>query len=1034
MDDLLTRLQTALSDRYALEKEIGRGGMATVYLARDLRHDRSVAIKVLDPALSERVGRDAFLNEMQVTARLQHPLILPLHDSGSADGLLYYVMPFVEGETLRDRLRRQGQISIADAVPIAREIADALAYAHEKNVVHRDIKPENILLTGGHAMVADFGIARALQLAGDRTIRAGEGVSGTPAYMSPEQAMGEPGDARSDVYSLGCVLYEMLCGNPPFVEPTVSALMKRVLVETPVPVRNHRASVPEGLADVVHRSLEKIPADRWETAAEFGAALSAAQQTERGMPAGIGSPPSTGAFILRVAGLLIAFAAGSFVVLFFVHALIQQLGLPDWVLTATMVVLALGLPVLLATLFYQDHLRHIRSTRGGQRWFTWRNALLGGGLAFLGLALLISAYMVSRKTGIGPGASLVSAGVLNERDRILIADFQNSTGDSLLGNTLKEALSVDMAQSSSVSVVPSAQIVQSLLRMERNPRSPLTPDLARELAIREGIKGVLVGDLSPLGNGYVLSAKLLSSETGDVLVAHREGADGPGELIGAVDRLSKKLRERIGESLKSIRGNKPLEQVTTNSLDALMKYSQAIAATETGGDQDKAIALLNEAVALDTTFAMAYRKLATVLGNFNRDPVKVYEAMMKAFRLRERLPDRERYLTEGTYYRFLNESDKAAMAYQKILDTNPDDAWALNNLGVVYMELGNPERSLEFYRRAYAASPSALALGNIIDGEVRLGRYEEAEKSLQEYSGKFPENPQVGFRKVMISGARGDYDLAEKLSLEALDYMKQSPFFHGQIQGGLGLIMAVRGRLREAELYWRRGSLELLEAGNPTGYYTVIDNLVRANLFLRENPGKARTALEEIVTKLPFERVAVEERPYMEFITLYAMTGDVTRSRSLLSEYERSVPPLIRKSQEDNVPGVMGAIALAEDHPHEAIEAFSTHRAKQAEDPLIDLPLIARAYEASGLPDSAVAVYERYLNTPHIFRIVHDTWFLPGTLLRLGELYEKRGDRNRAIEYYSRFVDLWKNADPELQPRVGAVKLKLEALTRGSRS
>src|SRR5262245_2062584 len=204
--------------------------MATVYLARDLRHGRSVAIKVLDPALSERMGRDAFLNEMQVTARLQHPLILSLHDSGSADGLLYYVMPFVEGETLRDRLRREGQLSIPEAVRIAREIADALAYAHEKHIVHRDIKPENILLTGGHAMVADFGIARALQLAGDRTMRMGEGVTGTPAYMSPEQAMGESGDARSDVYSLGCVLYEMLSGNPPFVEPTATALMKRVMI------------------------------------------------------------------------------------------------------------------------------------------------------------------------------------------------------------------------------------------------------------------------------------------------------------------------------------------------------------------------------------------------------------------------------------------------------------------------------------------------------------------------------------------------------------------------------------------------------------------------------------------------------------------------------------------------------------------------------------------------------------------------------------------------------------------------------------
>lgn len=1034
MDDLLSRLQIALADRYAVEKEIGRGGMSTVYMARDLRHDRSVALKVLDPALAERVGTEAFLHEMQVTARLQHPLILPLYDSGSAGDLLYYVMPFVEGETLRDLLRREGQLPVADAVRIAREVLDALAYAHEKNVLHRDIKPDNILLTGGHALVADFGIARALQLAGDRTIRAGEGVSGTPAYMSPEQAMGEPGDARSDVYSLGTVLYEMLTGNPPFVEPTVSALMKRVLVESPVPVRNHRDSIPEGLAEVVHRSLAKIPADRWATAAEFGSSLAVAQQTERGMPSVLGPRPSPTVFILRAAGLLVAFAAGSFVVFFLVRALMQQLGLPDWVLSATMVVLALGLPILLATLFYQDHLRHVRSTPGGQRWFTWRNALLGGGLAFLGLALLVSAYMLSRETGIGPGASLVSAGVLDERDRILIADFQNSTGDSLLGRTLKEALSVDLAQSPSVTLVPSAQIAQALLRMQRDPHSPLTPDLARELAIREGIKGVLVGDLSPLGSGYVLSAKLLSSQNGDVLVAHREGADGPGELIGAVDHLSKKLRERIGESLKSIRANKPLEQVTTNSLAALTKYSQAVASLDAGGDQENAVALLNEAVSLDTTFAMAYRKLATALGNFDRDPVKVHEATMKAFRLRERLPDRERYLTEGTYYRFLNDNGKAAIAYQKLLEANPNDAWALNNLGGVYADLGNRERALEFYRRSYAASPNSHALGNIIDTEFNLGLYGDAEKSLQEYSSKFPDAAQVGFRRIMMSSARGDYDLAEKEALKVLELMKQSPFFHGQMQGGLGFLKAIRGQLGDADQYWRLGAAELLNAGDSAAYLSIIWALVLSDILLREDPQKARKDLEDILAKAPIEHLAPEERPYLELISVYAMMGDVRRSRSLMSEYEASIPPLIRKSQEEDLDRPLGAIAFAEHRLDDAIQAFSTHRMKQAGNPIVDLPIMGRIYEAKDMPDSAIAVYERFLSTPFILRFPEDVFFLPGTLLRLGELYESRGDRNRAMERYSRFVELWKNADPELQPRVRVVKSKLEALAGGAGS
>ena len=1032
MDDLLSRLQTALVDRYAVEKEIGRGGMATVYLARDLRHNRSVALKVLDPDLAERVGTEAFLNEMQVTARLQHPLILPLHDSGSADGLLYYVMPFVEGETLRDRLRREGQLPVADAVRIAREVADALAYAHEKNVIHRDIKPENIMLTGGHAMVADFGIARALQLAGDHTIRMGEGVSGTPAYMSPEQAMGEPGDARSDVYSLGSVLYEMLTGNPPFVEPTVSALMKRVLVETPVPVRNHRSSVSEPLDQIIARSLEKIPADRWSTAGEFGSALSAAQDTQRTMTAAPGPPPSTNSLLWRVGGLVIGFATGSFLVLLLVRALIQGLGLPDWVLPATVLVLALGLPVLLATLMSQHRLLpHFRAS-GTHRWFTWRNTVLGGGLAFLGLALLVSGYMFSRKTGIGPGASLVSAGVLEERDRILIADFENATPDSLLGPTLKEALSVDLSQSPSVTVVPASQIAEAFMRMQRDPRTPLTTELAREMAIREGMKGVLTGELRPLGQGYVLSAKLLSVPAGDVLVAEREGADGPEALIQAVDRLSKKLRERIGESLKTIRANKPLEQVTTTSLSALQKYSQAVVATEMEGNDDKAIALLGEAVALDTTFAMAYRKLATVLGNTDRDLVKQYQATMMAFRLRERLPDRERYLTEGNYYSFLSDFDQAALAFQKLLDLNPEDAWALNNAGVVATQLGQPEQALDYFRRAYAVEPSPLSLGNIVGEEVRLGRYSDAEKSLLELEAKFPGNPQVAQRRFWISASKGEYDVSERIQRERLEAVKGSPFMHARAMGGMGMVLAVQGKLQDAERYWRQAAAMMDDMGSISAGFDMMGNLARETLLVREDPRTARAMVEQMMSLS--DRMAPEQWPYLELIGFYSMVGDPAKSRSLLAEYKTSVDPLVQKNQEGDLHQAMGVIALAEHRPQEAIQEFSIHRQRRADSPLTDLPLIGRAYEESGLPDSAIAVYERYLDTHDIFRFRDDAWFLAGILVRLGDLYQERGDRNRAIEYYSRFVGLWKNADPELQPRVRSVQSKLEALAGEARS
>src|SRR5262245_39477542 len=274
MTDVLTRLAGSLADRYAVQRELGAGGMATVYRATDVKHQRDVAIKVLHPDLGAALGSERFLSEIRTTARLQHPHVLPLLDSGEADGLLYYVMPLVTGETLRHRLEREKQLPIDDAVAIAREVADALGYAHGLGVIHRDIKPENILLRDGHALVADFGIALAVQTAGG-TRMTQTGLSlGTPQYMSPEQAMGERTiDGRSDVYALGAVTYEMLAGEPPFTGPNVQAIVARLLAEEPRSLTVQRRAVPGGVERAVMRALEKLPADRYARAADFAAAL-----------------------------------------------------------------------------------------------------------------------------------------------------------------------------------------------------------------------------------------------------------------------------------------------------------------------------------------------------------------------------------------------------------------------------------------------------------------------------------------------------------------------------------------------------------------------------------------------------------------------------------------------------------------------------------------------------------------------------------------------------------------------------------------
>ncbi len=278
MPEQIERLRAALEGRYVIETEIGAGGMATVYLADDRKHNRKVAVKVLRPELGATIGPERFLREIQIAAGLDHPHILPLYDSGEAEGFLFYVMPLVEGESLRDRLDRERQLPIDDAVQIADEVADALAYAHSRGVVHRDIKPENILLSGGHARVSDFGVARALYAAGDDRITETGFAVGTPAYMSPEQATGaEDIDSRADIYSLGCVLYEMLGGEPPFSGATPHAVLARHAID-PVPsLATVRTTIPAGVRLAVERALAKVPADRFPTASGFAAALRARQ-------------------------------------------------------------------------------------------------------------------------------------------------------------------------------------------------------------------------------------------------------------------------------------------------------------------------------------------------------------------------------------------------------------------------------------------------------------------------------------------------------------------------------------------------------------------------------------------------------------------------------------------------------------------------------------------------------------------------------------------------------------------------------------
>ena len=412
------RVRKALAGRgYTIDRVLGEGGMATVYLATDVKHRRQVAVKVMRPELAATLGAERFLREVEIAAQLSHPHILPVHDSGDADGVLFYVMPYVEGESLHGRIQRDTQLPVDEALRIAREVSEALANAHGRKIVHRDIKPANIMLSAGHALVADFGIARAL--GGGAAITQTGFAVGTPQYMSPEQASGAASvDGRSDVFALGCVLYEMLAGEPPFTGPTAQAILTRSMTETPRSLTTSREGISPAIETVVRRSLTKNPADRWQSAAEFAKALGSAEDQLRLGPV---SSPRTPAAIApelkpkaRKAWAL--FGVTGALALVLVYGLVRRWGLPVWALGLAVALLAIGALVLIITGKMEGEDSNRGKSHGVASHFTWRNATLGG-MAALGLWAAVATALVFR----GPAGAATPSSVV----RLAVLPFEN---------------------------------------------------------------------------------------------------------------------------------------------------------------------------------------------------------------------------------------------------------------------------------------------------------------------------------------------------------------------------------------------------------------------------------------------------------------------------------------------------------------------------------------------------------------------------------------------------------------------------------
>src|SRR5256884_4178143 len=849
--------------------------------------------------------------------------------------------------------------------------------------------------------------------------------------MAPEQAAGDPNvDHRADLYAVGALGYELLAGRTPFGGLSPQGMLAAQVTATPDPVHQHRDSVPAALAALIMRCLAKHPADRPQSADDVLGQLEA-MATPTGSTLSEISAISSGtqaalrrSHPVRVATLFALAAVG---VLSLVRLLVRVLGLPDWAFAGAVGLAAAALPFMLWT----GAIERRRARAGAPHFLTWRRALLSAGSGFGLLALVTATHAAMRQLGIGPVGTLVASGVLAQRDRLVLADFENRTADSTLGPSLTEALRVDLAQSGVIRLLDPAAVGQALTRMGRAPGTPLDPTLARELAQREGAKAVVHGQIDPLGRGYVVSAELVSAADGTALVSLRETAQDDGAIIAAVDRLSHKLRERIGESLTTIRASDPLEQVTTRSLEALRKYSQGVRASD-AADLVRAAALLEQAIALDSTFAMAYRKLAVVLSNSGGAQSRIGAAATQAFRHRDRLTPFERDLAEAYYYTRVDyDPGKTEAAYRAALDHQPENGVALNNLSLLFNSARRFAEAESLAVRGLAVAPTQWALyTNATVAQIGQAKYAAAGRTVALMEQRSPANPLRPFLRGFLALAQRHYDSAE-VAARSLAETSRDPTWQSGAVGTLAAINLVRGRLGSAEAQLRRAVLLDEQRGVPGHSINDAIGIAVIDVHYRNAPDAGRREVEAALRRHPLGSIPAEDRPYLGLAWLYADAGHPDRARQLLAEYETAVPEGGRRGQ-PLCYGAAAPIAFAAGRIQDAIRDY---RRGYDEDgcAACGLFLLGRAYERAGERDSALAVYERAVTTPGYTRAFEEELTLGPTYRRLGEMYEERGQLDKAREYYGRFVDLWKNADPELQTVVREIRGRLTRLTQEGR-
>jgi tetratricopeptide (TPR) repeat protein len=751
-----------------------------------------------------------------------------------------------------------------------------------------------------------------------------------------------------------------------------------------------------------------------------------------------------------------AFLGGGWAVLEVMDLFTNRGLLPDWTFMGALVVLGLGFPVVMATAFVQTPVdkgspkdenppaarAEERAEAGRERatsppdagegpvyrslraFLTWRRAFLGGVLAFGALGLAMAAFGIMRVTGIGAPATLLAQGLIEEGGLVVLADFASTAGSAAPGDLVTEALRIDLEQSPTFELMDPRAVAAGLGRMVRDPDEPFSEELALELAVREGAKAVVSGEVGSIGGGYLLSAQILSARDGGVLAAFRETARDSTRLIDAIDALSGSIRSKMGEALRSVASGDPLVEATTTSLEALRKYT-FVAQREPRGALSglRAREIMEEAVALDTTFAEAYRYLSILINNYGGSVQLGVDAATKAFQYRERLPPRKGLLAEANYHmRVTGDYRQAARAYRGLLELDSLDAVAAVNLADVIMYDGEYEEAEALL--LLKPRPETIPwMWNLMVSLAGQEKYEEAEALLQESLATMPDNAYLAPTRALFFATRGRSEEALAELASAGPLLDDVTSWGAYVEG---VALAQAGRLDEAREQLARSDALLREYGTPTERIQFGGATPIVSGWLEGDRRRGIRDLEALSSSIPYEEMEPVDRLHGAVALLYALLGDRDGAQSFLERYRTEVPsegdPMGRADA-----AVAGALIRILDGA--TVEASGLEAAANAVRCARCRRLyLGYAYELTGETQEAIDAYEAYVGDGFFDASLVVLHFpAPVVHERLGRLHHALGDSATAAEHYRTFAALWDGADPELRPRVARARDRIAA-------